>query len=303
MGKTVIIIAGPTAVGKTSVALKIASHFSTSIISADSRQCFRELNIGVAKPSMKQLNQVPHYFINSHSIHDNVNAGTFEQYALQAANEIFSSNDIAVMAGGTGLYIKAFTEGMDHIPEVPAAVRKQIANGYLKNGIEWLQSEIKKLDPENVQYEIKNPQRLMRALEVLMFTGKPIKAYQHNIPVKRPFTVFKIAIGLEKQQLHANINHRTNKMIEAGLVEEARSLLQHRHLNALKTVGYTEIFEFLDGKATLLQAVEQINTNTRAYAKRQMTWFKKDREFDWYEPEQVEEIIENTKLKIRNAKF
>ncbi len=280
--KTVIIIVGATASGKTQLSLQLARQYNTSIISADSRQCFKELNIGVAKPTAEELSSVKHYFINSHSIHDVVNAQVFESYALNAAEEIFKENDVAVMAGGTGMYIKAFCEGLDDIPNVDATIRDAIINSYHQNGLEWLQNEIKKDDPLFWEHaEQKNPQRLMRALEVYRATGKSITTFQKKKNVTRPFNIKKIGIHLSKTQLHANINNRVDEMIKAGLADEVKSLMPYRNLNPLQTVGYREIFEYLDGIISLDQCIEKIKSNTRQYAKRQVTWFKKDKEIDW----------------------
>ena len=282
--KTVVIIAGPTASGKTSLSLSLAEHFQTAIISADSRQCFREMNIGVAKPDPDALERIPHYFINSHSITDEVNAAVFEQYALDALAKLFDQHDTVIMAGGTGLYIKAFCEGIDLIPEIPEAVRGSIAGAYRMNGMEWLQQQVKTEDPQYYSTgEILNPQRLMRALEVKRFTGRSIREFQQRKKETRPFSIIKVALNPEKSLLKNQIDRRIDNMIAAGLLEEVRSLLPYRELNALKTVGYTELFEFLDGKSTFENAVQKIRSNTKAYAKRQLTWFKKDSEIKWFE--------------------
>lgn len=288
--KTVIIVAGPTAVGKTPVAIELAKHFQTEIISSDSRQCFKELNIGVARPSGEEQKTVKHHFIASHSIHEELNAGIFEQYALEKVNELFQTHDVVIMTGGTGLYIKAFCEGMDEIPDVPDAIRKKIILKYKEKGLDWLQKKVKKKDPEFYKAgEIKNPQRLMRALEVVKATGKSILEFRKGRKAKRDFRIVKIGLELPKEELYRNINARVDKMIEAGLVEEVKSLLPYRNLNALQTVGYSEIFEHLDGKISLEEAVELIKKNTRHYAKRQMTWFKKDEEIEWIMPEEIGE--------------
>lgn len=283
--KTVIVIAGPTAVGKTSVAIDVARFFHTEIISADSRQCFKELNIGVARPSEQELRQVKHYFIASHSIHEKITAASFENYALKKADEIFQHRDIAVMVGGTGLYIKAFCEGLDEIPEVPENIRNEISTLYKEKGIEWLQGEVQKIDPEFYKVgEIKNPQRLMRALEVFKATGKSVLDFRKGNKAKRNFDVIKIALELPKEQLHINIETRVDKMIGQGLVDEVRSLIPYQHLNALQTVGYKELFDYFNGETDLNSAVELIKRNTKQYAKRQMTWFKKDKEYIWTLP-------------------
>ncbi len=287
--KTVIIVCGPTATGKTSVAIELAKKFETEIISADSRQCFKELNIGVARPSEMELQAVKHYFIASHSIHDPVNAGSFEQYALKKVNEIFQVHNIAIMVGGTGLYIKACCEGMDEMPGVPAEVRRSIVMNYEKNGLEWLQRETQKKDPAFYKTgEIQNPQRLMRALEVAEATGQSILEFRKGKAVQRDFNIVKIGMELPKEELHRNINTRVDGMIEAGLVEEVKRLLPYKKLNALQTVGYAEIFGYLGGKTSLKEAIELIKTNTRQYAKRQVTWFKKDKDISWIDARAID---------------
>jgi tRNA dimethylallyltransferase len=280
--KTCIVIAGPTAVGKTAVAIDVARHFNTAIISADSRQCFKEMTIGVAKPSPEELQQVHHYFINSHSIHDDVNAAVFEQYALQAASEIFQQHDVAVVTGGTGLYIKAFCEGLDDMPPVSPALRQSITEQYEQHGLPWLQQQVQQHDPLYYSTgEIQNPQRLIRALEVMQATGRSIRSFQQGKKATRDFRIIKWALELPKPELHARINARVDMMMQQGLLKEVENLLPFKHLNALQTVGYSELFEYFEGKVSLEQATERIKTNTRHYAKRQMTWFKKDTSFEW----------------------
>ncbi len=275
--KTVIILAGPTASGKTDVSLQVAAHFNTSIISADSRQCFKELNIGVAKPSLEALHSIKHYFINSHSIHDAVNAQVFEQYALNAAYEIFKENDIAIMVGGTGMYIKVFCEGLDVIPDVDVDIRNEIISNYKAHGLTWLQHELQKNDPEFwVNAEQQNPQRLIRALVVKMSTGKSINYFRQNKKQDRNFNIIKIVLQISKEQLHHNISKRVNTMIDSGLVDEVASLIQFQNINALQTVGYKEMFDYLNRKNSLEATIERIKINTRQYAKRQVTWFKKE---------------------------
>lgn len=275
--KTCIIICGPTAVGKTSYALELAVRHDTQIISSDSRQCYKELNIGVAKPTAEQLGQVKHFFIDSHSIHEEVNAKIFEQYAIHAVNEIFKKSDVAVMVGGTGLYVRTFMEGLDEIPEIKDSVRKEISDEYRKKGFEWLRDALKKNDP--VFYEggeMQNPQRMLRALEVKVSTGKSIFEFHSKRTIKRDFEIETVLLGLPREQLYHNINFRVDQMMEQGLLKEAEHLYPFRHLNALQTVGYKELFDFFDEKISLENAVEEIKKNTRHYAKRQMTWFKKN---------------------------
>jgi tRNA dimethylallyltransferase len=275
--KTCIIVCGPTAVGKTFYGIELALKHNTQIISADSRQCFKELNIGVAKPSPAQLKTVKHFFINSHSIHDEVNAALFEDYALKAVNEIFEKNDVAVMVGGTGLYIKAFVEGLDEIPEIDESIRKEINETYIANGFEWLQQELKNTDPLFfAKGEMQNPQRMLRALEVKLSTGKSILAFHSKKKSKRNFEIKVRLLQLPRERLYQNINERVEDMMQNGLLKEAEMLYPYKHLNALQTVGYKELFDYFDGKVTLEKAVEEIKKNTRHYAKRQMTWFRKN---------------------------
>lgn len=281
-GRTVLIITGPTASGKTALALRAAQALGTSIISSDSRQCYRELNIGVAKPTPEELSLVPHYFINSHSITETVTAQTFEQYALAAVAEIFTQSDYAVMVGGTGLYIKAFCEGLDEIPAIDETIRQNITAQYTANGLAWLQQQVQQHDPAYWQHgEIQNPQRLMRALEVVLGTGQSITSFQKKQKVHRPFNIIKIGIDLPRQQLYNNIDARVDEMERAGLVAEVQNLLPYRHFNALQTVGYKEIFEFFEGNISVDEALKKVKTNTRHYAKRQLTWFRKDDAIIW----------------------
>ena len=281
---TIIIIVGPTASGKTALSLQLAEHLQTSIISADSRQCFKELNIGVAKPSAEELNRVKHYFINSHSIFENVTAQTFEEYSLHAVQEIFRHSKYAVMVGGTGLYIKAFCEGLDAIPGFDETIRKEIIEAYSKYGLGWLQNEVKEKDFLFWKTgEQQNPQRLMRALEVFLTTGQSITRFQTKTKRKRAFEIIKIGLNIPKEQLHYNINTRVDKMVENGLIQEVESLTPYKDRNALQTVGYKEMFEYLEGHLSLVNAIDGIKINTRQYAKRQMTWFRKDKSICWIE--------------------
>ena len=284
--KTVVVIAGPTAVGKTAVGIAVARRFGTEIISADSRQCYREMNIGVARPSPDELAAVPHHFIASHSIHEKINAAAFEAYALAKAEEIFRKADTVVMVGGTGLYIKAFTDGMDAIPDVPEEVHNKVVAAYNHNGLSWLQEKIKTMDPLFYSKgEIQNPQRLMRALEVVEATGRSVLSFRTGEKKERPFNVVKICLDLPREELYRRINHRVDVMMENGLLEEVRSLLPYQHLNALQTVGYKELFAHLSGELSLPEAINAIKQNTRHYAKRQLTWFRKDENYRWLPPD------------------
>jgi len=290
--KKVIIIGGPTAAGKTSMAIEVARHLSTEIISADSRQCYKEMKIGVARPSEEELSMVPHHFIASHSIEEKVTAATFEAYALEKATAIFQNNDVLVMVGGTGLYIKAFCEGLDIIPDVPEEVRNSIIQTFNEKGLPWLQAAVQQKDPLFFATgENRNPHRLMRALEVVEFTGQSILSFRRGIKAQREFDIIKVVLSPDKEQLHANINHRVDVMMEMGLLDEVRNLWDYRHLNALQTVGYRELYEYLDGHTDLESAVDQIKRNTRQYAKRQLTWFKRDTLYRWFAPSEKTSLL------------
>ncbi|PZR26167.1 MAG: tRNA (adenosine(37)-N6)-dimethylallyltransferase MiaA [Citrobacter freundii] len=289
--RSVIIVAGPTAVGKTAAAIDLALLYNTSIISADSRQCYREMSIGVARPSEEELKQVPHYFIASHSVTDEVTAAGFEEYALQKTKQLFDKNEVVVVAGGTGLYIKAFCEGLDDIPAAPAAIREQIIAQYEASGIEWLKEQLREKDPAFAEKgEMKNPHRMMRALEVMEATGQSVLSFRTGKTAQRDFNIIRIGLELPREELYQRINARVDDMMNMGLLDEVKSLVPFRQFNALQTVGYAELFGYLDQHITLERAVELIKQNTRRYAKRQMTWFKKDPEFTWFHPQQLEEI-------------
>lgn len=284
MKNTVVVLAGPTASGKTALAIRIAQQLGTEIISADSRQCYRELSIGTAKPTPDELAAVPHYFINSHSITEEVNAATYEQLALQYAADIFTRHSVAIVTGGTGLYIRAFLEGMDQMPAIPPDVRAAIREQYEANGLSWLQETLRHRDPAfYATAEIMNPQRLLRALEILEATGQSIATFRTSTPQQRDFNIIRVGIQLPKELLHERIHQRVDMMMNAGLVEEVRSVAAFRHHNALQTVGYAEIFDHLDGKISLPEAVDAIKTHTRQYAKRQMTWFRRDAAMQWFD--------------------
>ncbi|MVT09266.1 tRNA (adenosine(37)-N6)-dimethylallyltransferase MiaA [Chitinophaga tropicalis] len=293
MGKTVIIIPGPTAAGKTAMAIRIAQHFDTAVISADSRQCYREISIGTAKPGEQELHTVPHYFINSHSIQEEVNAGIFEKLALQYAHDVWQQHDVVVMCGGTGLYIKAFCEGIDDMPAIPPAIRQELNRLYEDKGITWLQQEVREKDPAFYAVaEIHNPSRLIRALEVLYATGRSITTFRTGKTAERDFRIIKAGITLPKEQLHANIEKRVHQMVADGLLEEVRSVLPYRSHNALQTVGYKEVFDYIDGSLTWEQTVEQIIIHTRQYAKRQLTWFRKDPDIRWFHPSDTQGVLD-----------
>ncbi|MFZ4104463.1 MAG: tRNA (adenosine(37)-N6)-dimethylallyltransferase MiaA, partial [Sediminibacterium sp.] len=282
---TVYIVVGPTAVGKTKYAIELAQKLQTEIISADARQCYQELNIGVARPSNEELAQVKHHFIASHSIHDTVNAGTFEAYALAKTTELLAKFGTVVLVGGTGLYIKAFVEGMDQIPAIDPAIRSQIQEDVSLKGMDWLQTQVQSKDPaywaSADQGEQQNTQRLSRALEVVTGTGQSILNFQQQSKKSRPFNIQKIGLELPRAQLYDRINQRVVQMVNMGLEEEVNALRPQFHLNALQTVGYQEWLPYFEGQQSKAAVIEAIQQNTRHYAKRQMTWFKKDAEINW----------------------
>jgi tRNA dimethylallyltransferase len=280
--KTLIVIEGPTAVGKTAIAIKLAQQLKTEIISADSRQFYREMSIGTAKPTDKELEAAKHHFIDSHSIIENFTVGDFEKQSLQLLDVLFKTHDKVIMAGGSGLFIQAITKGFDDLPVADPAIRTHLNQEFAKKGIQFLKDQLKTADPHYYsQVDLNNPQRLIRALEVFKTTGKPFSSYRKAVTNKRPFHCIKTGLDLPREFLYNRINQRVDDMIAQGLVEEARSLLPHRHLNALNTVGYSELFDYFDGKNDLNTAIEFIKQNTRRFAKRQLTWFRKDKEIKW----------------------
>ena len=295
---TLIVILGPTAIGKTSLSIDIAKEFDTEIISADSRQFFREMNIGTAKPSEQQLKQVKHHFINSLSIKDEYNVGEFEKDALKILQRIFSSPNgggregaTAVMVGGSGLYINAVCNGFDDVPSSDKKVRENIMEMYKKEGLEYLRNTLKKLDKEHYSIvDLSNPHRMIRAIEVCMVTGKKYSELRKGTKEKRNFSIVKIGLDMEREKLYERINTRVDEMMNEGLLNEVKSLLKSKELNSLNTVGYKELFEHLEGKYDLTRAVELIKQNTRNFAKRQLTWFRKDKEIKWFEPSEKEKI-------------
>ena len=290
-----IVIVGPTASGKTEIAIKVAKLLGTEIISADSRQFYRELSIGTAKPSETLLAEVKHHFIGHISITEDYNISRFEQDAIKLLEELFERHEVVVMTGGSGLYIDAVCNGIDDQPEHDLEIRKQLNAEYKLSGIKYLQDELLRLDPS--YYEVvdrSNPHRLMRAIEVCIITGKPYSSFRKGLQQQRSFRVVKLGIQVPRDELIERINRRVDKMLENGLVGEVKANYQNHDKNALNTVGYKEIFEYLDGNYTLQEAIEKIKINTRRYAKRQMTWFRKDPDIEWIKPENLkdpEELI------------
>lgn len=296
--KTLLVITGPTAAGKTAAAVEIAQRLNTEIVSADSRQFYREMSVGTAKPSADELAAVKHHFINSHSIHDNFTVGDFEKEGLALIESLFQQHDVVLLVGGSGLFIKAICEGFDELPQAPPGVRERLNEAFNEHGISFLQEKLKAVDPVYYnQVDLNNPQRLIRALEVYESTGKPFSSYR-TAPVNiRPFNIVKIGLTLPREQLYERINKRGDQMVAQGLVEEVKSLLPYRHLNALNTVGYSELFDYFDGKTTLQVAIDLIKQNTRRFAKRQLTWFRKDTSIQWHNP--LELNIEDILLQLQ----
>ncbi|MCO5947264.1 tRNA (adenosine(37)-N6)-dimethylallyltransferase MiaA [Mucilaginibacter flavidus] len=280
--KTLIVIAGPTASGKTAAAIEVARHFKTVVVSADSRQFYREMSIGTAKPSAEELAAVKHYFIDSLSITETYTAGDYEKECMELLTTLFKVHDVVVLAGGSGLFIKAICEGFDEFPDVDPEVRNRLNNELDDKGLIYLQEKLKAADPDYFeQVDINNPQRVIRALEIFESTGKQYSSFRKSAGNKRPFRILKFGLNLPREVLYNRINNRVDLMVEQGLIDEVKSLLPYRHLNALNTVGYNELFDYFDGKADLQTAIALIKQNTRRFAKRQMTWFGKDKEIDW----------------------
>ena len=291
--KTLISIVGPTAIGKTALAIQVAQHFGAEIISADSRQFFKEISIGTAKPNLQELSAAKHHFINSHSVNDLFSVGSFEKEAISIIDDLFKTNDIVVMVGGSGLYVKAVLEGFDELPTVSEGIRNQLNQELQDFGIGKLQQELSKSDPVYFgQIDIHNPQRIIRALEVFRSTGNTFSSYRTNKKVARNFDILKIGLNTSRELLYNRINFRVDEMMQIGLLDEVISAKAYQHFNALKTVGYTELFDYLDGKTDLLSAIELIKQNTRRFAKRQITWFKRDEEIHWFEPKELDKIME-----------
>lgn len=281
-----VVLCGPTASGKTEAAVQLAGHFRTEIISTDSRQVYKELSIGTAKPGSEVLRRVKHHFIDSISVREDYSAGQFERDALDRLTELFRLYPMVIAVGGTGLYIKALTEGFDDIPVVDPATREEVNREFESHGLRHLQEMVRSADPEGyAQTDPQNPQRLIRLLEIYRATGRPRSEFtKEDTALARSFRTIRIGLDVEREALYRRINSRVDTMMDAGLLDEVESLMEYRSLNALQTVGYSELFEFLDGKISLERAVELIKRNSRRYAKRQMTWFRRDEKIEWFEP-------------------
>jgi len=297
--KTLVCVVGPTAIGKTAVSVQLAQHFQTVILSADSRQFYREMTIGTAKPSEEELAAVPHYFINSHHVTDDYSAGAFERDALLLLTDLFLQHDVVVLVGGSGLFVNAICEGLDDLPKPLPGVRDRLNDLHRERGLEYLRSLLEKVDPSYFkEMDNQNPQRVIRALEVYESTGLPFSHFRRGQMVVRPFDVLKVGLRTDRERLYQQINARVEDMVAAGLLKEVQSLLPYRDKPPLQTVGYAELFDYLDGQCTLAQAVDKIKQNTRRYAKRQLTWFRKDNATTWFEPADIAGIIAHVTSQI-----
>lgn len=292
MKKTLIVITGPTAVGKTALCLEIAKHFDIPIINADSRQIYRELRIGTAQPTKEQMQEVKHYFVGTLGLDDYYSASLFEQQVLECLEQQFLTSDYALLSGGSMMYIDAVCDGIDDIPTIDDETRTLMKQRLADEGLEALVDELKRLDPE--YYGIvdrQNPRRVVHALEICTMTGKTYTSFRKREKRQRPFQIVKIGLNRPREELYDRINQRVDQMMADGLLEEARSLYPLRHLNALNTVGYKELFDHLEGRWPLEEAVERIKGNTRRYARKQLTWYKKDERMKWFHPQETEQII------------
>ncbi|KAA5542526.1 tRNA (adenosine(37)-N6)-dimethylallyltransferase MiaA [Adhaeribacter rhizoryzae] len=291
-GPVLVVIAGPTAVGKTELCLKLARQLNTNIISADSRQFYREMNIGTAKPNAAELSAVKHYFINSHSITEEYSCGAFEADTLALLDKLFREKQTIILTGGSGLYIQAVCEGLDEMPDIMPAVRENLMLQLEQQGLENLLTQLQSLDPAYYeQVDRANPQRVIRALEVCYSSGQPYSVYRAGSRKQRPFKIVKIGLTRDRAELYQRIDQRMEEMLAMGLMEEAKSLYPYRAHNALQTVGYKEIFDFMEEKQDWPETVRLLKRNSRRYAKRQLTWFRRDPEFKWFHPEDWEGIL------------
>jgi len=299
MQKHLIVLNGPTGIGKTKTGIQIAKHFKTEIVSADSRQIYKEMTIGTAVPDFEELNAVKHHFIQTHSIHEVYNASRYENEALDVIDSVLKTNNLVLFVGGSMLYIDAVCRGIDIMPDADAEIRKMLKDKLEKEGLESLRFQLKKIDPNYYNsVDLKNPNRIIHALEISIQTGKPYSSFRSNPNKTRSFSIIKIGLNCDRKKLHNRINSRVDQMIDAGLENEAQNLYHLKHLNALNTVGYRELFAYFDGKTTLEKAIELIKRNSRRYARKQLTWFRSDNEINWFEPEQSNEIISFLKNQI-----
>ena len=300
--QTLVVITGPTAVGKTALTMELAQHYGVPIINADSRQIYRELRIGTAAPTEEQLRQVKHYFVGSKSIDEYYNASMFEQEVMEVLRQTASPSGISLLSGGSMMYIDAVCNGIDDIPTIRDDVREEMKRRYEEEGLEALCEDLKRLDPEH--YEVvdrQNYRRVIHALEICYQTGRTYTSFRTQQKKQRPFRIIKIGLNRDREELYQRINQRVDQMMVDGLLEEVKGVLSYRSANALNTVGYKELFDYLDGRWTLEEAVERIKGNTRRYARKQLTWFKRDTEMRWFHPDQQEEILNYISLQYEKA--
>ncbi len=292
MKKTLVVILGPTGIGKTGMGIMLANHFKTEIISADSRQIYREMEIGTAVPSADQRKKAKHHFIQTRSIHDYYNASMFEMEVLDLLEKLFLKKDILLLVGGSGLYVDAVCKGIDDIPTIDPEVRKNLVDQYNKEGIESLRRQLKYLDPEYYsKVDLKNHKRILKGLEISIMTGQPYSSFLTRQPKVRNFQILKIGLNRERRELYEIIDQRVDSMVRSGLVKEAKNLFAYCKINALNSVGYKELFEHFEGKHKLEEAIRLIKRNSRRYAKRQLSWFSRDKEINWFHPDDKDEII------------
>jgi len=291
--KTLIVITGPTGIGKTDLSIELAQMLNTVIISSDSRQIYKELKIGVARPSEEDLVKVKHYMIANKSVCEYYSAGKFEIEVLDIFENVFKKKNTVLLVGGSGMYIDAVCKGIDNLPDADPEIRKQLTGKYEKEGIESLRFDLRRLDPEHYKIiDLNNPKRLLRAVEVCIQTGKTYTSFLSNSDKKRDFNILKIGLERDRKELYERINKRVDLMIEEGLLEEAKSFLKDKNLNSLNTVGYKELFPYFEGKYDLEEAVRLIKRNSRRYAKRQITWFKRDKDYNWFHPDDKQKIFQ-----------
>lgn len=295
--KTLIVITGPTAVGKTALCLQLAKHYGIPIVNADSRQIYRDLKIGTAAPTEAELRQVRHYFVGTLGLDDYYSASLYEEQAIRLLDELFQTSELALLTGGSMMYIDAVCNGIDDIPTVDDVTRETLKRRLADEGLESLCEELRRLDPEHYEtVDKKNPRRVVHALEICLMTGQTYTSFRKNERKERPFRIVKIGLTRPREELYERINRRVDQMMADGLLDEARRLYPLRQLNALNTVGYKEMFAYLDGTWTLEEAVERLKGNTRRYARKQLTWFKKDAEVTWFAPDEIEKIIQHVDL-------
>ena len=300
--KSVIVITGPTGVGKTGLSIELAQTLHCSIISADSRQIFKEMTIGTAAPGPEQLQRAKHYLVGTRSIFDYYSAYEYEQEAMGLVSRLFQEKDYVILTGGSMMYIDAFCNGIDELPTIDQELRESLQETYQKEGLESIRRQLKMLDPDFYkQVDLKNPKRVIHALEICLMTGRPYSELRTNTKKNRPFRIIKIGLDMDRNLLHHRINQRVEQMIQEGLEQEARDLYEHKNLNSLNTVGYRELFDYFDGNISREKAIELIKRNSRRYARKQLSWFRRDKEINWFSPDSSEEVFTFVKNNIKQT--